>query len=33
MSLVIKKFAEGGSPEVRTYKRGNDEVDLNAFIR
>lgn len=33
MSLVIKKFAEGGSPEVRTYKRGNDEIDLNAFIR
>lgn len=33
MSLVIKKFAEGGSSEVRTYKRGNDEVDLNAFIR
>lgn len=33
MSLVIKKFAEGGSPEVRTYKRGNDEVDLNAFVR
>ena len=33
MSLVIKKFADGGSPEVRTYKRGNDEVDLNAFVR
>lgn len=33
MSLVIKKFAEGGSPEVRLYKRGNDEVDLNAFVR
>ena len=33
MSLVIKKFAEGGNPEVRLYKRGNDEVDLNAFIR
>lgn len=33
MSLAIRKFADGGSPEVRTYKRGNDEVDLNAFIR
>lgn len=33
MSLAIKKFADGGSPEVRTYKRGNDEVDLNAFVR
>ena len=33
MSLVIKKFAEGGSPEVRLYKRGNDEVDLDLFIR
>lgn len=33
MSLAIKKFANGGSSEVRTYKRGNDEVDLNAFIR
>lgn len=33
MSLVIKKFQEGGSPEVRRYKRGNDEVDLDAFVR
>lgn len=33
MSLAIKKFADGGSPEVRIYKRGNDEVDLNAFVR
>lgn len=33
MSLAIRKFADGGSPEVRTYKRGNDEVDLNAFVR
>lgn len=33
MSLAIRKFADGGSPEIRTYKRGNDEVDLNAFIR
>lgn len=33
MSLAIKKFADGGSSEIRTYKRGNDEVDLNAFVR
>lgn len=33
MSLAIKKFADGGSPEVRIYKRGNDKVDLNAFVR
>lgn len=33
MSLVIKKFQEGGSPEVRRYRRGNDEVDLDAFVR
>lgn len=33
MSLVIKKFAEGGSSDIRLYKRGNDNVDLNAFIR
>ena len=33
MSLAIKKFNYGGSSKVRTYKRGNDEVDLDAFIR
>lgn len=33
MSLAIQKFADGGSSQVRTYKRGNDEVDLNDFIR
>lgn len=33
MSLAIRKFADGESPEVRIYKRGNDEVDLNAFVR
>jgi hypothetical protein len=33
MSLVTRKYAEGGTSEVRTYKRGNDEVDLNEFVR
>ena len=33
MSLAINKFADGGSPEVRTYKRGNDEINFNDFIR
>jgi hypothetical protein len=34
MSLVTRKYADGGgTPEVRTYKRGNDEVDLNEFVR
>ena len=31
MSLAINKFSEGD--KIRTYKRGYDEVDLNAFIR
>lgn len=32
MSQVTQKFTDGGSPQVRTYKRGNEEVDLDAFI-
>ncbi len=33
MSLIIQKFAEGGSPEVRIYKRGNDDIELDNFIQ
>lgn len=34
MSLVTQKFQEGGeTPEVRLYKRGNDQVNLDDFVR
>lgn len=33
MSLGIEKFEEGGNPEVRLYKRGNDQVNLDDFVR
>ncbi len=34
MSQVIKKFEQGGKPtRTRLYKRGNDDIDLDAYIR
>lgn len=33
MSLAIQKYQEGGSPEIRLLKRGNDYVDADTFIR